>query len=816
MGALDTMEKYNAAEVEREAQSFWDRHDSFRAVADPAREKFYCLSMFPYPSGRLHIGHVRNYTIGDAISRYQRMLGKNVLQPMGWDAFGLPAENAARDNRVQAADWTHANIQYMRNQLKRLGYAYDWSREITTSDESYYRWEQWFFTRLLERGIAYRKNAWVNWDPVDKTVLANEQVIDGKGWRSGARIERRKIAQWFLRITDYAEELLDGLDALDGWPERARQMQANWIGRSYGLAIDFELAGSDQSLTVFTTRPDTLMGSTYIALAPEHPQLEKLIPANPELKAFVEDCARQSTAEADVATQAKRGIDTGLRARHPLNGEALPVWCANFVLMEYGFGAIMSVPAHDQRDLEFAQACGLPVRCVIRPVDGGEPEIGDQAFTDKGVLCNSGKYDGMDFDAAFAAMAADLGARARKTVNYRLKDWGISRQRYWGAPIPVLWHKDQMEAVADRQLPVTLPPQPDVGRGILPLSEMPAFYRTGEVRDGGEVLRETDTFDTFFESSWYYARFCCPGEDRAMVGDEAAYWLPVDQYVGGIEHAVLHLLYARFFHRLMRDMRLVKGSEPFTRLLTQGMVLKDGVKMSKSRNNTVNPDELIERYGADALRLFVLFASPPERTLEWSDRGVEGASRFLKRLWNLALAHEEGGADPDANADAAAVREMRRLVHKTILKISGDYRRCGFNTAIAAAMELLNALSRFDDQSAQGRRAKTEGFEVIIIMLAPIVPHVTHCLWRRLGHEEALIDRPWPVADPQLARSDQCEVVIQVNGKLRSRIQVATGSEEGQVKGAALQDRKVKAFIAGKEVVKAIYVKDKLLNFVVR
>lgn len=810
------MEKYRIAEIEREAQLFWEQNDCFRARVDHKREKFYCLSMFPYPSGRLHMGHVRNYTIGDAISRYQRMLGKNVLQPMGWDAFGLPAENAALERRVQTSDWTRDNIKYMKTQLKKLGYAYDWSRELMTSDKSYYRWEQWFFNRLLKRGIAYRKESWVNWDPADKTVLANEQVIDGKGWRSGAPIERRKIPQWFLRITDYAEALLNDLDKLDAWPEQAKQMQINWIGKSHGLEIDFELADSSDRLRVFTTRPDTLMGATYLALAPEHPLLEKLAKDNPALKDFVRACSAQSTAEGGIAAQLKKGVDTGFCARHPLTAKLLPIWCANFVLMEYGFGAIMAVPAHDQRDWEFATAYKLNIRCVIRPRDGDIPDVSEEAFTDKGVLCQSGKYDGMDFASAFDRIAKDLDDRATIKTKYRLRDWGVSRQRYWGAPIPVLWHGEEFELVPVRQLPVELPPQPDIEQGILPLSAIPEFRHTGEMRDGIELLRETDTFDTFFESSWYYARFCCSDNDAEMIGKEADYWLPVDQYVGGIEHAVLHLLYARFFHKLMHDMGMVKSAEPFIRLLTQGMVLKDGAKMSKSKRNTVNPDDLIDKYGADALRLFILFASPPERTLEWSDEGVAGASRFLKRLWTLTLTHAELHPDPALSADTVKLRELQRQIHRTINKIGHDYQSHSFNTAIAAAMELLNALARYDDVSPAGHRAKSEGFEAIIKLLAPIVPHISHCLWDRLGHEETIIHCRWPVADAGLTRSEECEIVLQVNGKLRSRVNVATGETEDAVKQLALRDEKIQSFIIGKEIVKAIYVKDKLLNFVVR
>ncbi len=814
------MEKYEPRRVEREAREYWESHRSFRAVADPAREKFYCLSMFPYPSGRLHMGHVRNYTIGDVISRYQRMLGKNVLQPMGWDAFGLPAENAALQNKQAPAEWTDANIEYMKEQLRGLGFAYDWEREITTCKPEYYRWEQWFFTRLFEKGLAYRKQSWVNWDPVDNTVLANEQVINGKGWRSGATVERRSIPQWFLRITDYAPQLLDDLDQLEEWPEQVKTMQRNWIGRSHGLEIEFALDGRDDVLAVFTTRPDTLMGVTCLALAPEHPLVEEVAESSPEVAVFIAACRRRSTAEADAAVQEKSGLDTGLRCRHPLTGETLPVWCANFVLMEYGSGAVMSVPAHDQRDWEFAQAYGLEIRRVIRPHEGHEDvDLAHGAFVEKGVLCGSGAYDGMDFDTAFDAIAADLErtGRGRRAVNYRLRDWGISRQRYWGAPIPMLHAGDYVEAVAASDLPVVLPAGGDPEQGAAAL-HAPAFRDSGKTRDGTPLLRETDTFDTFFESSWYFARFASAGCTTAMLDEEADYWLPVDQYVGGIEHAVLHLLYARFFHKLMRDMGLVKGDEPFTRLLTQGMVLKDGAKMSKSHGNTVDPGELIERYGADTVRLFVMFAAPSEQSLEWSDAGVEGASRFLKRLWKQVSDHcERCAADPapDDGADDTSCADLRRHIHAAIAKVSDDVgRRYTFNTAIAANMELLNELARFDGRSRAGREAMQEGLEAAVRMLSPVVPHIAHRLWHALGHTEAVIDSPWPQVDASALVRETCEIVVQVNGKLRGRIEMPVGSEREAVEKAARADEQVKRFMDGATVRKTIVVPDRLVNFV--
>ncbi|MDD9868376.1 MAG: leucine--tRNA ligase [Gammaproteobacteria bacterium] len=816
---------YDARETERIAQAYWDEHRCFRAVRDDAREKFYCLSMFPYPSGQLHMGHVRNYTIGDVISRYQRMLGKNVLQPMGWDAFGLPAENAARDGGIAPQQWTANNIAQMKSQLKRLGYAYDWEREFATSEPHYYRWEQWFFTRLFDRGLAYRSESWVNWDPVDETVLANEQVIDGLGWRSGARVERRKIPQWFLRITDYADQLLDDLAQLDEWPERVRQMQRNWIGRSRGVEIRFDLDGAgagNDALTVFTTRPDTLMGATYVALAAEHPALDSRLDADPALAEFVAECRRRPTAEAEMMTRPKRGVDTGLRAVHPLSGEALPVWCANFVLMEYGSGAVMSVPAHDRRDWEFARANGLPLRQVVRPADGAAVDLECGAFTDKGILCNSGHYDGMDFEAAFDAILADLKAAGRggECIQYRLKDWGVSRQRYWGAPIPALYDNGECRMAGDDELPVELPAQP--GSGVLPLAQLPGFRNAGAGAGGREVVRETDTFDTFFESSWYYVRFACAAGAAAIPDDEAAYWLPVDHYVGGIEHAVLHLLYARFFYKLMRDFGLVEGDEPFKRLLTQGMVLKDGAKMSKSRGNTVDPAAYIERYGADTVRLFMMFAAPPEQALEWSDSGVEGGHRFLKRFWRQVTAHcrMRSQPPPRARADAAACREMRRRIHATIAKVGDDYaRRLSFNTAIAANMELGNALARFAaaaGDSAEGRRILTEGYESIVKMMAPVTPHIMHCLWRRLGHETPLVDCAWPQADERAMSAERCEIVVQVNGRLRSRLQLPAGSGRGAVEEQALADEKVRRFVHGREIVKTIHVENKLVNFVVR
>ncbi|MCS4505001.1 leucine--tRNA ligase [Arhodomonas aquaeolei] len=814
-------EQYQPEVVEAEAQQYWERHESFRAVERPGAETYYCLCMFPYPSGKLHMGHVRNYTIGDVVARYQRMQGRNVLQPMGWDAFGLPAENAAMQNRVPPAQWTRENIEHMRGQLRRLGFGYDWSREFATCDPSYYHWEQWLFTRLYEKGLAYKKTATVNWDPVDQTVLANEQVIDGRGWRSGAPVERRAIPQWFLRITDYADELLDALDAMPGWPDQVRTMQRNWIGRSEGLELAFEVIGHDEPLHVFTTRPDTLYGVTYMGLAAEHPLAAEAAAGNPELAAFVEECRHTTVSEADVATMDKRGMDTGLRARHPLTGEALPIYVANFVLMEYGSGAVMAVPAHDQRDWEFARAYELPIRQVIEP-EGEGGDVGEGAVTARGTLVNSGDYTGLSSDDAFERLAAhfEAGGRGRRRVNYRLRDWGVSRQRYWGAPIPMINCPDCGDVpVPDEDLPVVLPEEVTIEAGGSPLKRMPEFYRTACPRCGAEAERETDTFDTFMESSWYYARFACADSDTAMLDERADYWTPVNQYIGGIEHAILHLLYARFYHKLMRDEGLVNSDEPFTNLLTQGMVLKDGAKMSKSKGNTVDPQALVDRFGADTVRLFTMFAAPPEQSLEWSDSGVEGASRFLRRLWNLVAAHAAEGPAPalDPQALDDDERAMRRKVHETLRKAGDDMgRRFTFNTAIAAVMELTNDVGRFQADGDGARAVRQEALEITLLILAPIVPHITHRLWQVLGHEDAIVDRPWPAVDEAALTRETVELVVQVNGKLRSRIDVAADADNDTIESAALADENVQRFTEGKTVRKVIVVPGRLVNVVAK
>jgi leucyl-tRNA synthetase len=814
---------YDPQTLEREAQSFWDEQGSFAARDDIAGEKYYCLSMFPYPSGRLHMGHVRNYTISDVIARYQRMLGKNVLHPMGWDAFGLPAENAAIANKTAPGKWTRSNIEHMRGQLKALGFSFDWAREFATCDPDYYRWEQWFFTRLYEKGLVYRKMATVNWDPVDQTVLANEQVIEGRGWRSGALVERREIPQWFLKITAYADELLEDLDKLDGWPEQVRTMQRNWIGKSRGVELAFGLEApiaGQQRIEVYTTRPDTLFGVTYLSLAAEHPISLALAEEQPALQTFIAECRQASVAEADMAQAEKKGVDTGLRAIHPLTGEPVPVWIANYVLMDYGSGAVMGVPAHDERDYAFARGHGLPIVSVICDESGSAADVSEAAYTDKGALTASGEFDGLPFEEAFERIAAALAAQdmGRVTTQYRLRDWGISRQRYWGAPIPMLNLPEGGEIpIPAERLPALLP-EDVVPDGVQsPLKSDPEWRRFE--LDGRMVERETDTFDTFMESSWYYARFTCPDYDEGMLDPERAnYWLPVDQYVGGIEHAILHLLYARFFHKLMRDEGLLNSDEPFTRLLTQGMVLKDGAKMSKSKGNTVDPQSLIDSYGADTVRLFSMFAAPPEQSLEWSEDGVEGAHRFLKRLWRLVENYCEAPATsplPHSDSLSPAQRDLRRKAHETIAKVSDDYgRRQTFNTAIAAVMELCNDISRFEDDSDSGRAVVHEALHAVARMLCPIVPHICHHLWQRLGESGDVMYAPWPEVDEAALVRDSVEIVVQVNGKVRARMEVPADADREALEAAAMAQENARRFIADKTVRKVIVVPGKLVNIV--
>jgi leucyl-tRNA synthetase len=861
-------ESYDPATVEAAAQRHWEAAGTFRAAEDPTRQKYYCLCMFPYPSGRLHMGHVRNYTIGDVISRFMRMQGRNVLQPMGWDAFGLPAENAAIANGVPPARWTYDNIATMKRQLKALGFGLDWAREVTTCRPEYYRWNQWLFLRMLEKGIAYRKTGTVNWDPVDQTVLANEQVIDGKGWRTGALVEKREIPMYYLGITAYAEELLAALDDLGGWPERVRTMQANWIGKSEGVTIAFpyELDGERRLLKVFTTRADTLHGATFIAVAAEHPLATHAATGNAALATFVDECKRGSIMEADLATMEKKGMPTGLSVTHPLTGTAVPVWVGNYVLMGYGEGAVMGVPGHDERDFGFARKYRLPIVQAI-DVDGRaySPDVWQPWYADHGRCVASGKYDGLDYAAAVQAIAADLevaGLGARQ-VQWRLRDWGISRQRYWGCPIPLI-HCDACGTVPvpDQDLPVVLPEDlvPD-GTGN-PLAKLTSFVECACPSCGGRARRETDTMDTFVDSSWYFLRFAAAGDDRAMVDERVGYWLPVDQYIGGIEHAILHLLYSRFWTRVMRDLGLVGIDEPFRNLLTQGMVrnaiffrksaagrvvyfspadvalvtdargvaagarLKsDGEPvesggigtMSKSKSNGVDPQAIIDRYGADTARLFMMFAAPPELSLDWSDEGTEGAFRFLKRLWKAVHTHLAGGARQalDPAALSATDRALRRLAHQTLAKVTDDYgRRRTFNTAIAAVMELLNAVRDHGAGSPQGRAVAHEALEIAVLALAPVVPHVAHALWAELGHARAAVDEPWPTPDPAALQQDTVELVVQVNGKLRSKITVPVDADEAAVRAAALADATAQRFVGALPVRKVIVVRGKLVNVV--
>ncbi len=812
---------YKPGQIEPALQTQWDENKAFKVTEDPDKEKFYCLSMFPYPSGNLHMGHVRNYTIGDVISRFQRMQGKNVLQPMGWDAFGLPAEGAAIKNNVPPAKWTYENIDYMRNQLKRLGFAYDWDRELATCSPEYYRWEQWFFTQLYEKGLIYKKTSVVNWDPIDQTVLANEQVIDGKGWRSGAIVERREIPQWFLKITDYADELLADLEKLSGWPDAVKTMQANWIGRSEGLEVDFKVDGTDEILRIYTTRPDTIMGVSYMAVAAEHPLAKAASENDVGLRAFIEECKSGGTSEVEIETMEKKGMPLNINLLHPISGELVPLWVSNFVLMSYGTGAVMAVPAHDQRDWEFAHKYDLSIKQVIVPADGSEHDLADSAFTDKGLLNNSAQFDGLTSADAFNALAdfVEKNGCGNRKVNYRLRDWGISRQRYWGCPIPIINNRNgEALAVPTDQLPVVLPEDIEFEGISSPVKSMPEFINVNAPDGSGPGERETDTFDTFFESSWYFARYCCPDNDQVMLDERADYWLPVDQYVGGIEHAILHLLYARFFTKLMRDLGLLKSDEPFTNLLTQGMVLKDGSKMSKSKGNTVDPQPLIDQYGADTVRLFMMFASPPDQSLEWSDTGVEGSFRFLKRLWKLASSHinKNKVSVLDKSSMTTLQQELRRKIHLTIDKVNDDIgRRYTFNTAIAAVMEMVNALSRAELKDSNDHAIMGEGIKTVILLLSPIVPHITEELWNALGCKESLIDAAWPQSDPEALEQSEIEIVVQVNGKLRSKIVVPKAADQKQIESLALANEKIQQYIEGKITRKIIVIPGRLVNIVV-
>lgn len=809
---------YNPQQIETAAQKLWDDNKSFQVQPDDNKEKYYCLSMFPYPSGKLHMGHVRNYTLSEIIARYQKMQGKNVLHPIGYDAFGLPAENAAIKNNTAPAAWTYANMDEMSEQLKRLGFAYDWSRQLATCQPEYYRWEQWMFVRLMKEGLVYRKDAVVNWDPVDQTVLANEQVIDGKGWRSGADVIRKTIPQWFLKITDYAEELLSSLDNMPGWPDSVKTMQKNWIGKSKGLELDFDVENFGH-VSIYTTRPDTLYGVSYMAVAPEHPLALKAAESNAELQAFLKQCGKEQSNEAAMATMEKKGMYSGFDAVHPLTGEKVPVWVANFVLMTYGTGAVMAVPAHDQRDYEFAKKYDLPINQVI----DCEGDLSQAALLEKGPLIESGDFNGMDFQTAFDAMARHFEAKGtgRVQVNFRLRDWGVSRQRYWGCPIPVVYCDDcGAVPVPEDQLPVVLPEDVSFDEtGGSPIKKDPAFYETACPTCGKEATRETDTFDTFMESSWYYARYTCPSFNEGMLSEEADHWLPVDQYIGGIEHAILHLLYARFYHKVLRDQGLVSSDEPFKNVLTQGMVLKDGAKMSKSKGNTVDPQALIDRYGADTVRLFSMFAAPPEQSLEWADEGVEGASRYLNRVWNqvhgfIAKAGTAKFTLPaNLNKDQKA---LRLKIHQTIEKVTLDVgERQTFNTAIAAMMELTNALQKFDDDSADSLAVLQEGWTSLVMMLSPFAPHITQELWHILGQDGLLCEVLWPEVDKSALVQDEVNMAVQVNGKLRATISVATDMSKEDIEAIALADEKVQKFMEGKTPKKVIVVPKKIVNVVI-
>ena len=856
---------YDPHKIENAIQQNWQKNAEYKVSEDSDKEKFYCLEMFPYPSGNLHMGHVRNYTIGDVISRYQRLLGKNVLHPMGWDAFGLPAENAAIQNNTAPAPWTHDNIANMREQLKRLGFSYDWDRELATCEPDYYRWEQWFFTQLYDRGLVYKKESEVNWDPVDQTVLANEQVIDGRGWRSGALVEKKKIPQWFIKITDYAEELLEGLDTLEGWPDAVKTMQRNWIGKSVGAEVEFIVAAGD-NLNVFTTRPDTIMGVTYLAVAADHPLAIKAAESDMEIAEFRKNCQQTSTAEADMETMEKLGIDLGIKAKHPISGDAIPVFCANFVLMSYGTGAVMAVPAHDQRDYEFASKYAIEIKPVIYP-SSEELDISEQAFVDYGVLRNSGQFDGLSSEKAKTVITEWLveNKLGVQKINYRLRDWGVSRQRYWGCPIPMTYDVNNQPTPAT-DLPVVLPTDVVMDGVGSPIKKMASFIDTLHPVTGKNAIRETDTFDTFFESSWYYARYCCPDLDTAMLDERADYWLPADQYIGGIEHAVMHLLYARFFHKLMRDVGLINSDEPFKNLLTQGMVIADTFyrksgegkeqyfkqsevtverdgkgavlgatlvsdrkpvlikleKMSKSKNNGIDPAGMIERYGADTVRLFTMFAAPPEQSLEWNDDAIAGAARFMRRMWQFFVQHEltlvNSGLKPMVAGDNTngAVKELRLVTHTIIERVLRDYERQQFNTVVAAAMELMNALEKADwsAMGESGEAVLSEGCHTLLKVLAPVTPHICETLWASFEPQQPILDSQWLTVDQQALVKDEITYVVQVNGKLRAKIQVSVAATKEEVEALAQNEENVVRFLDGLAIRKIIVVANKLVNIV--
>ncbi|MGX2967146.1 leucine--tRNA ligase [Ursidibacter sp. B-7004-1] len=858
-------QQYNPSAIEPKVQQYWAENKVFKAIKDTSKPKYYCLSMFPYPSGRLHMGHVRNYTIGDVVSRYQRMNGKNVLQPMGWDAFGLPAEGAAVKNKTAPAKWTYENIEYMKNQLKILGFGFDWDREVTTCKPEYYKWEQWFFTELYKKGLIYRKTSTVNWCPNDETVLANEQVHEGCCWRCDTPVEQREIPQWFIKITDYAEQLINGLDGLPQWPDQVKTMQRNWIGRSEGVEITFDIKDTTEKLAVYTTRPDTFYGVSYVAVAAAHPLATLAAENNPELAQFIQEAKNTKVAEAELATMEKKGMATGLFAIHPLTGEEVPVWVANFVLMHYGTGAVMAVPAHDQRDFEFAQKYDLQIKQVIAPLDGSDWDFTQSAFTEHGKLINSAEFNGLDFDAAFNGIADKLESLGvgKRQVNYRLRDWGVSRQRYWGAPIPMLTLENGDVVPAPMQdLPIILPEDVVMDGVKSPIKADPEWAKT--TYNGQPALKETDTFDTFMESSWYYARYTSPQYQQGMLdSDEANYWLPVDQYIGGIEHATMHLLYFRFFHKLLRDAGFVVSDEPAEKLLCQGMVLADAfyytsptneriwvsptevtlekdekgrilkafdkegrelvhsgmTKMSKSKNNGIDPQEMVDKYGADTVRLFMMFASPAEMTLEWQESGVEGAKRFLGRLWNLVFEYQQSPATEALNPAALSSEQkaLRRDVHKTIAKVSDDVgRRQTFNTAIAAIMELMNKLTKAPLNDAQDKAVMAEALSAVIRMLYPITPHICFELWHAIGNESSIDFAPWVQADETAMVEDEKLVVVQVNGKVRGKVTVPANATEDEVKSLALGDENVAKHLDGLNVIKVIYIPFKMLSFVAK
>ena len=811
---------YPFKSIEEKVRSYWDTELTFSVSEDSKKPKYYCLSMFPYPSGKLHMGHVRNYTIGDVLSRFHRMLGFNVLQPMGWDAFGLPAENAALQNKSAPAAWTYSNIDYMKHQLKQLGLAIDWKREIATCRPEYYKWEQWLFTELFKKKLIYKKISTVNWDPVDQTVLANEQVIDGKGWRSGAVIEKKEIPQYFMKITEYADELLRDLDGLEGWPEQVKTMQRNWIGKSYGCEIEFSIKDHADHVKIYTTRPDTLLGVTYLAIAAEHPLASLIKKNNPTIEAFINECSRGSAAEADLATAEKIGIDSGLRAIHPITQKEVPIWIANYVLISYGSGAVMAVPAHDERDFHFAKKYNLNIEQVIEPIDAKTMNLEEGAYTDYGRLINSGEFNGLEFQEAFDAIVNKLTSlhKGKKTTQFRLRDWGISRQRYWGCPIPIIkCHSCGEVPVPEKDLPVVLP-ESIVMHGVgSPIKQDESFYKTTCPSCGKPAERETDTMDTFVESSWYFARYPSYNNQNAMVDERSNYWMPVDQYIGGIEHAILHLLYARFFNKILRDLGLIKHSEPFKNLLTQGMVLKNGTKMSKSKGNTVDPQSLIDQFGADTARLFIMFAAPPEQSLEWSDSGVEGANRFLKRLWKAVYDHHaKGKIVPYKEGELTAqTKNLRFELHQTIQKITDDIqRRHSFNTAISSVMELMNTFAKVEGEDAITVSVKQEVIQNVILLLNPFVPHICHALWDHLFNT-AIDQEVWPKADPSALIKSEYEMVIQVNGKLRGNMLVSADLTQKDIELMALENEDVKRFISlESKVKKLIFVPKKLINIV--